>query len=269
MDGKERIQQITYLGEDALRRLHAAAIVAAIDHAQRRIESCGIEVDLAHGTLEGERRLVDVLGALQVAAVVALAHGGELALSERKGHVEEQRQIGPRQGVVSELEIEDPTGQPAALVARGQLGALVTDVGIDIAVEQHGLAVGDPLPDLGRGLGPVAGKEQGDEVGIDPVGAAELAAQKTGDELAVDRSVETRKMEIGALDAALREPLAQQTDLRRFAGTVQAFEYDEHRGFFVYGIRSATCARPAASPRPGRRPRRRCCRGPARRGTCP
>ena len=171
---------------------------------------------------------MDVAPALQVVAVVAFADSGELPLGEREGHVEEQRQVGARQAVMDELQVENPAHQPVALLSGRQFGALEPHVRIDEAVQHDGLARGDPPPDLRSGIGPVAGEEQRHQIGIDLVHAAEPAAQEAGDQLAVNRSVETRKMDVFALHAPLREQPAQQADLGRFTRTVQTFEHDKH-----------------------------------------
>lgn len=83
-----------------------------------------------------------------------------------------------------------------------------------------------------RICGPAAAgrrEEQGYQIGVDFVHAAEFAAQEAGDQFAVDRRIETRKMNVFALHATFCEQLAQHPDLGRLARSVQAFEYDEHR----------------------------------------
>ena len=166
---------------------------------------------------------------MQIGAVVAPARLRGLALGEGEGHVEEERYIGARQAVVTEFEVENPLCESVARLPGGKFRTLEAYVRVDIAVEDHGFARGDPRPDLRSRRGAVACEEQGHEIGIDLVHAAELPPEKTGDQLAVDRSVEARKMHILALHAPFREELSQHADLGRFARPVQAFEYDEHR----------------------------------------
>ena len=125
-----------------------------------------------------------------------------------------------------ELQAENPPGQPPARLPLGQLGALVGDVRVDVAVEDDGIAGGEPLPDLGCRLGAVARKEERHQIGVHRLHAAEFAAQEAGDEFAVDRRIEAREVHVTALHAALGKELAQQGYLGRFPGAVQTFEYD-------------------------------------------
>ena len=95
----------TYFSKNTLRGIHRPRRIAAIDDPQRGVFGRGFEVYAAHGLLQGERRLVDVLSALQVLAVVALAQFGEFALGKGERHVEEQGHVGTRQAVMTEFEV--------------------------------------------------------------------------------------------------------------------------------------------------------------------
>ena len=172
---------------------------------------------------------MDILSALQIVAVVAFAHFGELALGEGERYVEEQREVGTGKRVMAEFEVHDPVGQPIALLAGGKFGALETHVRVDVTVQHHRFSFGEPLPYLRRGVGAVARKNQRHEVGIDLLHAAEFAAQEPGDQLAVYGRIEAREMHILALDAPVGKQLAQHAYLGRFARSVQSFEYNEHR----------------------------------------
>ena len=150
---------------------------------------------------------------------------------------------------MTEFEVYDPFGQPVAFFTGGQLGALETHVRIDIAVEDDRLALREPLPDPGGGIGTVSREEQRHEVGVDLTHAAELAAQETGYQLAVDGRIETREVHILALDAPVGKKTAQHADLGRFTGPVQSFEYYEHRLIPDYLSFYPSISRPARYPR--------------------
>ena len=79
--------------------------------------------------------------------------------------------------------------------------------------------------------------------------AAELAAQETGYQLAVDGRIETREVHILALDAPVGKKTAQHADLGRFTGPVQSFEYYEHRLIPDYLSFYPSISRPARYPR--------------------
>lgn len=218
--------------ENALGRRHAARGVAAIHQPHAGVGGRGVEVDAAHGALQRQRRLVDVLRAPQIAAVGPFALLGELALDEGERHVEEERHVGARDGVAAVFEVEDPVAQPPPLaVAAPEAGALVGDIRPHVAVEHHGPPLGEPRADRLRRIGPVAREEERHEVGIDRIGAAELAPQEAGDQLAVYGRIETREMEVLALHAPLCQHAAQQRHLCRFTGSVQPLDYYEHRLF--------------------------------------
>ena len=106
---------------------------------------------------------------------------------------------------------------------------MVGDVGVDVAVDDHHFAAVEPAADHRGCLLPVAGVEQGDEIGVDLIQSAELAAQKTGDELAVQGGVEPRKVEVfDVLAVAFFEQTAHEFHLGGFACAVEAFDNDEH-----------------------------------------
>lgn len=174
---------------------------------------------------------MDVPRTFQVVAVASLALLGELALGEREGHVQEQRQVRPRNGVVAEFQVENPPPQARALLPCLQLGTLETDVGIDVTVEQHDFPVVQPPAEHRRGAGPIAREEQCDHIGIDPLHRPQFAPQEAGDQLPVNGGVETGEMEEFARHAPRGEQPLQHPDLGRFPRTVQTFQYDKH-GFF-------------------------------------
>ena len=172
---------------------------------------------------------MNVPAALQVVAVVSLADLRELSLGEGERHVEEQRQVGTRQVVVTEFQVQNPLREAVAPLAGRKFRTLETHVRIDVTVEDHGFAFGDPRPDLRTGRRTVAREEQGHQIGIDRLDGTQFAAQETGDQIAENRRVETREMEVTARDAAPCEKLLQHADLGRLARSVQSFEYDEHK----------------------------------------
>ena len=122
-----------------------------------------------------------------------------------------------------------PVFERTAFILRREFRALERHVRIDVTVQHHGFARREPLPDLSRRIAPVAGEEQRHQIGIDRLDGPQFAAQETGDQIAENRRVETREMEVTARDAAPCEKLLQHADLGRLARSVQAFEYDEHR----------------------------------------
>ena len=205
---------------------------------------CRRKVDLAHGALQRQRRFVDVIGTVQIGAVVAFARRRKAAFGKGKGYVEEEREVGTRQVVVAELEVENPSRQSPPGLPFGQFGALVGYVRIDIAVEDNGTPLGKPLPDLRSGFGPVAGEEQRHQIGVHLLHTAEFAAQKAGDEFAVYGGVEPREMHVFAPHAALLKHPAQHGHLGRFPGAVQSFEYYKH-GLFC-------CIKPGRGSAPPR-----------------
>ena len=58
---------------------HSSLGIAAIDHLQAILFGCGLEVYSAHRLLQRERSLVNILTAIQVAAIVTLTLLGQLA----------------------------------------------------------------------------------------------------------------------------------------------------------------------------------------------
>lgn len=95
----------TYFSKNTLRES-----IAPAGSLQSTTRSAGSLAAASRYTLrtaccKGERRLVDVLSALQVLAVVALAQFGEFALGKGERHVEEQGHVGTRQAVMTEFEV--------------------------------------------------------------------------------------------------------------------------------------------------------------------
>ena len=96
-------------------------------------------VHVPDGLLEADVRLMDVLCAMQVGAVIALAVRREALLDKTDGNVQEQVQVRFRQVEITILRVEDPVAEADPLGALGKLRALVGDVGIHVAVqENHG-----------------------------------------------------------------------------------------------------------------------------------
>lgn len=98
-------------------RTHRPRRIAAIDHTQRIVLRRGGKVHLAHAPLQVESVFVNVPAALQVVAVVSLADLRELSFGEGERHVEEQRQIGARQVVVTEFQVQNPLREAVAPLA--------------------------------------------------------------------------------------------------------------------------------------------------------
>lgn len=169
-------------------RLHRAVGRAAVDHTERVVLARSGQIDLAHALLQVERRLVDVVRPLQVVAVVALARLRELTLGEREGNVQKERHVGTRQAVIAVLGLENPVFERAALLFRGEFGALERHVRVDVAVQHHRFARREPLPDPRGRIAPIAGEEQRHQIGVDRLDRPQLAAQEAGDQLAEDRA---------------------------------------------------------------------------------
>ena len=71
-------------------------------------------------------------------------------------------------------------------------------------------------------------EKQSDQIRIDLVHSPEFTPQEAGDQLAVHRRVETRKMEKMALHPLLGKHAAHKFHLGRFPGAVQSFQYYQH-----------------------------------------
>ena len=146
---------------------------------------------------------MDVLGTGEVIAVLPLAMMRETLLHKADGNVQEQVQVRFREFKVAVLGVENPVPEPAALLQILQLGALVGDVGIDVAVQQDGLSPGERLPHSGGGPVPVFGKQKRHQLGVHCLYAAELSFQETGNEVSVDGGLVARKMNVFQRSAAL------------------------------------------------------------------
>ena len=96
------------------------------------------------------------------------------------------------------------------------------------AVEHDGVARIEPTAQLRGSIGPVTGEKQSDQIRIDLVHSPEFTPQEAGDQLAVHRRVETRKMEKMALHPLLGKHAAHKFHLGRFPGAVQSFQYYQH-----------------------------------------
>ena len=169
---------------------------------------------------------MDVLPAVQIAAVGTFALGGEALLHEADGHVEEDVQVRARKPEMPVLGVVDPLAQVLRFAVGGELGALVGDIGIDVAVQKDRPAGTQPGADLRRRIVPVFGKEQGHQLRVDALDGAESAAQELADEPAVDRGVIAREMDVFERRADSGEVFSEHTDLGGLAGAVQAFYHD-------------------------------------------
>ena len=171
---------------------------------------------------------MDVAFPFQVFAVVAFAYLGELFLRKGERHIQKQRHVRTGNSVIAELQVEDPPPQLLLPVPGRQFGALEPHVRIDIPVEHDGVARIEPTAQLRGSIGPVTGEKQSDQIRIDLVHSPEFTPQEAGDQLAVHRRVETRKMEKMALHPLLGKHAAHKFHLGRFPGAVQSFQYYQH-----------------------------------------
>src|SRR5574344_1331279 len=119
--------------ENKLRRQHSPVLVRAVDDNKSAVHPRLLDVDVPHPLLEGDVRLVDILGTAKVSPVaVRLAVLRKAALHKAERHVEEDVQVRLRDAEVLILRLEDPLAQLLRLGGIGELCALVGDVGIDI-----------------------------------------------------------------------------------------------------------------------------------------
>ena len=154
-------------------------------------------------------------------------------LYESDGNVQEQVQVRFREVEIAEFRVEDPVAEADALRPLGKFRALVGDVGIDVAVQEDDLAGVEGLAhERGRPVA-VLREEQGHELRMYGVDAAELALEETADEVAVHRGVVAREMDVLQFPAALGEVFLQFLDLGGLPRPVQALQHDEH-GDSVY-----------------------------------
>ena len=152
---------------------------------------------------------------LAVAAAGAAEGGGE-------GREEEQGEVGLEVSAEGAVEVEDRSG--AELAAAALVG--LRGVGEAIA-EDDVAAVEGGLDDLGDGLGAV-GEHEG-ELG-EGVDGAEGLIGGGGDEKGADAIAEGGSAGLAGGDDGMtsgEEVIAQELELRGFAGAVGAFEGDE------------------------------------------
>ena len=95
----------TYLSTNTLRGIHSARTIVAIEDTERGVVGIGFEVNAAQCQMQDERRLFDVLSALQVLAVVAVAEFGKFSICEGEGPVEELGDVGTRKAVLTEFQV--------------------------------------------------------------------------------------------------------------------------------------------------------------------
>ena len=175
---------------------------------------------------------MNITRTIQIATVVALALLAELALGECKGHIEENRQVGLGNGKLLILGAHNPLLQSRALLLALELCALVAHIRIDVAIDNHRLALAEPTADHRSRLGTVARIEQCHQIGIHLLQRAQLATQEASDQIAINRCIEAWKVKVLTLDATCGQRLAQLFDLGRFTGAIDAFEnYERHSDF--------------------------------------
>ena len=121
---------------------------------------------------------MDILGALEVVAVMPISDGGEFLLDKANRDIEIDIEIRPRKVEFPEFGIEDPLSELFHLIGIGQLCALVGDIGIDIPVQKDRSPIIEGLFQLRGRPVTVFGKEEGDQLGMDPVVAAEISAKE-------------------------------------------------------------------------------------------
>ena len=171
---------------------------------------------------------MNVLGSGEIIAVIALAVHGEAFLYKVDGHVQEDVEIWLRKFKVTVLGMEDPVPEGIPPGAFGQFGALVGDIGVHIAVQQNRFALLQSLLDARARAVTVFGKKEGDQLRMHLIVGPEVSAKETGNEVSVDRSLITGKMNVFQTAAALQQIFFQQCDLGGFSRPVQSFKYDEH-----------------------------------------
>jgi len=141
--------------------------------------------------------------------------------------VEKDRRVGPGQAEHAELEVFDPVHERRALVGR-QLGGLVRNVGSDVAiVDDHVATLVEPLQFVAV-FEPVAGIQNGDELGMNGVERPERAVEVVADLAPEQGLLIRRKRDDGGGQVVRLAPLAQQFGLRAFAASVDAFEGDAY-----------------------------------------
>ena len=217
-----------YSGENLLGRSHIALGIGAIHHLEVLLPASSLQIDLPHIALQVERLLVDILRTTQVLPIGTLTLRGEFCLREAKGDIEEQRQCGAGNLELLILGGKNPLFEPLALLLTLPLGALVSHIRIDIPIDNHTLTLGNPLPDLGSGVCPIARIQESHKVGIDLLHGAKLAPKEASNHIAIDGSVKPRKVQILTLPACRLHHLAEQFYLCGLTSPVQTFKYYKH-----------------------------------------
>ena len=207
--------------KNLLGRGHSTLLGRAVDNLEVIAHSGSLEVDLTHTALKVERGLVDILLTIEVAAVIALTLLRELALGETERHVEEQRQIGTRDGKLLELGSKDPVTQRIALLATTHLGTLVADIRVDIAVDNNHLTLRQPGVYSLCAVSSIASIQQRNEVWVYLLHRAQVATQEAGNEIAINGCVEAWKVQILRLDTSIGKQSLELGNLRRLASTIQ------------------------------------------------
>ena len=179
------VYNVLDLGKDCARRQHFAIFVGTVDPDELRVEPALLPVNVPDTLLELDVGLVDVLS-----ATLAL----ELRLHEADRHVKEDVQVRNRQLETAVFCVEDPVPQASGLVGILELGALVGDVRVHIPVEEHGAAGGELFLHSRSGSMAVFREEKGHELRMDRLVGAEVSAEETAYEVAVDRGVIAREM---------------------------------------------------------------------------
>ena len=188
------VYNVLDLGKDCARRQHFAIFVGTVDPDELRVEPALLPVNVPDTLLELDVSFVDVLPAFEIIPVLSAALALELRLHEADRHVKEDVQVRNRQPETAVFCVEDPVPQASGLVGILELGALVGDVRVHIPVEEHGAAAGELFLHSRSGSMAVFCEEKGNELRMDRLVGAEVSAEETADEVAVDRGVIAREM---------------------------------------------------------------------------
>ena len=169
-----------------------------------------------------------ILRAGKVVPVLALPLLAQIALHEVNGHVEENIDIRPRLPEYSEFSSENPFAEPVGFGIIGKLCTLIGDIGIYIPVQQNGLARIKCLGNLRHCSVAVLREQQGHQLRMNGAVVPEIPAQKTRNQLSIDRSIVAREMYVFQSSVAGGEIFFEHTDLGGFACPVQSFQNYQH-----------------------------------------
>ena len=171
---------------------------------------------------------MDILGAGKVLPVLPSPLVRQALLHKADGNVQKEIQVRHGKLEVSVLRVENPVPELLTLLIPGQLGALVGNVGIHVAVQQDGFPLPERLLHERRRPVTVFRKQKGHQLGVHGVIGAKIPPQETGNEVSVDRGVITGEMDVFQSPLALNQIFFEPLDLGGFARPVKSFEYNEH-----------------------------------------